>query len=125
MQMTDLRVPNRLMGGCLLVVAIHALGGCPAPAPVVPTVDATDAASDSGDDAAVVLDAAGTQCMRACATLKKLGCPEAETPDGGDTCVTLCQRAQDTRKFDMRPQCVSDAGSVEQLRACGTVRCKK
>jgi len=118
-----MRVPNRMMGACLLVVAIHALGGCPSPAPVVPTVDATDAAIVIDD--AAVLDATGTQCMRACATLKKLGCPEAETPDGGDTCVALCQRAQDTKKFDMRPQCVSDAGSVEQLRACGTVRCKK
>lgn len=116
--MSNLRIPNRMMGICLLTVAIHALGGCPAPSPVVPQVSA-----DAGEDA--VLDSAGTQCARACANLKSLGCPESETPTGGDSCVDLCQKAQKSGKFDMKPQCVLDAGSVEQLRACGTVRCKK
>jgi hypothetical protein len=116
-----LKIPNRLMGISLLVVAIHALGGCPSPTPVVPTVDATDASQ--GEDAA--LDSAGTQCARACANLKKLGCPEADMVTNGDSCVDLCQKAQNTGKFDMKPACVLDAGTKDALLKCGTVRCKK
>jgi hypothetical protein len=117
----DIRIPNRLMVFSFLAVAVHLLGGCPSPTPVVPTVDATDAST--GDDATP--DGKGTVCARACATLKNLGCPEAEMVVDGDSCVDLCQKTQASRKFDMKPACILDAGSVEQLLKCGTVRCKK
>jgi hypothetical protein len=118
-------VAKKFMYACGLICLVHSLGGCPAQPPVVPPVpDASDASvaaiADSGED----MDGASATCSNACANLKKLGCPEANTLPGGDTCVVLCQKTQASGKFDMKPSCVSKAKDVAGLKACGTVRCK-
>ena len=117
----DTRVPNRLMIISLAVVALHVLGGCPRPSPVVPQVDA-----DGGDDAGMdAPDEASLVCAKACAALKKIGCPEAETTPKGDSCVVVCNHTQASKKFDMKPACLAKAETVGDVQFCGTVRCLK
>lgn len=119
----------------VIVVAIffaHTIGGCPTPAPKPPPVpDASDASVvDPGlvpdpDDPGEAADASSPACVHACSQLKKLGCPEAAKPDGGKTCYKVCADAEASGKFSLKPMCVAGAQSIEQLRTCGTVRCKK
>lgn len=122
-----------IIGCCLL--------GCP-PSPKPPVVDASDASLDVGDagpqiDATAVVDAAvdpdeapdGTvknkACAAACAKMKALGCPEAVKPDGGQTCYNVCAHAESSGKFSLKPDCVASKNTIEELKTCGTVRCKK
>lgn len=63
-------------------------------------------------------------CRDACKRLSELGCPEALTPDGGRSCYQLCTDIESNGKFALRPGCVSAARTVDQVRACGTVRCR-
>jgi hypothetical protein len=114
----------------LLVAAlVLALAGCPAVPPEPPHVEIADggyptAHADSSDaeDPPVEL-ATFPICAKACATLKRLGCPEAARPDGGRTCYAVCAEAEKGGHFSLRPSCVAPAVSVEELRACKTVRC--
>jgi len=100
-----------------VLAAIALAGGCQRPANP-PIVD-TDAATP-------VVDAStGTACELACARLGSLGCPEAEALPGGKSCVVLCADAEESGKFSLRPDCVADAGTVADVRVCGTVRCMR
>lgn len=75
------------------------------------------------DDDPPYVDAAAPACLLACARLRELGCPEAERPDGGESCYQTCARLELGGHFSLRPACVSDAGTVDRVRTCGTVRC--
>ena len=86
-------------------------------ADAIEIVDATDAEAMDG--------AKRSACARACAVLTALKCPEAEAPPGGDPCSVVCQRTEDAKKISLKPLCVADAKTVEAVRACGTVRCKR
>jgi hypothetical protein len=92
------------IAGCPLVL------GCPRPEP--------PAAPDPPP--AVVVD-----CARACERLGELGCPEAETPDGGKACLVVCVDAEREGKYSLKPACVAVAHTSAELRACGTVRCRR
>jgi len=82
--------------------------------------------SDDAFDAPEAMDGAKrSACVRACAVLTALKCPEAEAPPGGDPCSVVCQRTEDAKKISLKPLCVADAKTVEAVRACGTVRCKR
>ena len=71
------------------------------------------------------IDAGGAGgCTEACDTLAYLNCPEAEQRDGGDTCRSVCMTAE-LGKFGLKPACVAAAKSVTEVRACGTVRCRR
>jgi hypothetical protein len=135
-----------MVGAASAVFVVGALVGCP-PQPKPPVdadaepsmvVVALDAAR--GDltlpvivapkDAEAVSDARmdaprASACSRACAKLKAVGCPEAEQIDGGLACVDLCDKAEASGKFTLKPECVAAAASVEAVRACGSVRCAK
>jgi hypothetical protein len=103
--------------------------GCPKPNPPVPPPDVTttDAdISDGADPEDPPLDAAAfPDCVRACAKLKSLGCPEAAKPDGGKTCYKVCADAESTGKFSLNPKCVASQADVSGVRSCATVRCLK
>lgn len=91
------------------------------PEPPITIVD-IDAQKDADDDASY--DAARfPACTRACRNLKALGCPEAEKEDGGLSCYDVCAKAEASGKFTLRPDCVADAGTKEQLRDKCRVRC--
>jgi hypothetical protein len=111
------------------LVMMSACVRCP-DAPKTEVGDASvDASVDAGADASngETVDGAKrlTACDHACANLEKFHCPESLTPTNGDTCTVVCQRAEATGKLSLKPACVADAGTVEAIRACGTVRCQK
>lgn len=58
----------------------------------------------------------------ACATLERLGCPEAQ-PTAAMSCPDVVRLAQ--RLQDMRVGCITAAESVAAVRACRTVRCRE
>lgn len=102
--------------------------GCPLP-PEPPQGDVTDGGYPPGP-----LDSADTEdppvelatfpiCAKACAALKRLGCPEAERPDGGSTCYAVCAKAEKSGKFGLRPNCVAASKTITDVKACGTIRC--
>ena len=102
--------------------------GCP-PAPDPPHVESTDGGyppgpADSADAEDPPIELATFPiCAKACASLKRLGCPEAERPDGGSTCYAICAKAETSGKFGLRPSCVAGAKSIVELRGCASVRC--
>ena len=110
----------------LLVAACMLLTACPPPPKPVPTdADAAPAPTQDASTDAPVDAAPAKPCVSACARLSELGCPEALPVDGGSTCLQICEQAEATGKFNLKPQCISAAKTVEEVRACGSVRCKK
>lgn len=126
-------VAKKFMYACVLIVAVHSLGGCPARPPVNPNgPDASDASvdadvNDASADASLDdgSDSVSATCARSCKNLQKFGCPEGNTPDGGDSCVVLCQKTQNSGKFDLKPSCISKAVDMAGIKACKSVRCMK
>lgn len=108
-----MRIEHIMLSYTLHVLALVAC----TPEPKPPTVE-VDAST------VVVVDAAPSACASACANLRRLGCPEGETADGGKSCVDLCDQLQASGKFDMKPACVAAAQTREELAACKTARCK-
>lgn len=101
------------------------LGACK---PVVtPTVDAdASLVVEAGVAEASTADESVTMpplCVKVCTNLARLHCPEAVTPDGGKPCVEVCQHSE-AIGLTLKPSCVAAAKTLDELRACGTVRCK-
>ena len=136
--MSSLRVPHLLVTAGVALAAAQAgaffVLGCPPP-PIVP-LDGPDAAPGPQDGSAPRADGPErpfrapddsepplTACGRACEALRRLGCPEGDPADGGLPCADVCDRAEASGKFSLRPDCVADAGTVIEVRACATVRC--
>lgn len=70
-------------------------------------------------DAAPPSDTACTPtalCRTACESLAKVGCPESAP--AGQTCSCMCTMAE-AEGLDLNLICVSNASTVEQIRACG------
>jgi len=63
-------------------------------------------------------------CAGACVQLERLGCQEAETTDAGVTCEAWCTRYHAPGYMRPWAECVSGAGSADDVYACG-VRCSK
>lgn len=57
-----------------------------------------------------------------CAHLAELGCPEAQVAPDGTSCPMVIRQAQ--KLVDMRLSCLAEASTVDDLRACRTVRCQ-
>lgn len=74
-------------------------------------------------DAPAEPDGVERACGNACAQLAQLGCPEANPNPGGEGCYTVCAKAEASRKFTLKPGCLSAAKTIAAVRACGTVRC--
>lgn len=60
-------------------------------------------------------------CVRACANLRGLGCPEGDGSIGGEPCSVTCQRASELRPLPVA--CWSVAKSTAEAKACGSLRC--
>lgn len=60
-----------------------------------------------------------TSAEAACSTIARLRCPEATLT--GPSCPAVIRRAEELR--DMHLPCVAGARTVDELRACGSVRC--
>lgn len=105
--------------------ACASLLACPksGPPPEPPIADVVDASyDDAGDDPEI--DAARfPACVKACRRLKSLGCPEANTLDGGLSCYQLCAKSESSGKFTLHPECVANAASKDTLRTQCNVRC--
>jgi hypothetical protein len=138
-----MKTVNLVMLAALGTLLAYACVGCPPhPQPVVPdssqdasadagaalpptdAQDASTGALDAGDPDGGDLDAARyPACAKACATLGKLGCPEAATVDGGQSCYAVCGHAAETKKFDFKAPCLATAKTIADAKACGSVRC--
>lgn len=60
-------------------------------------------------------------CVRACANLAALGCPEGSGSLGGEPCSVTCQRASELRPLPVA--CWAAATSTAEAKACGSLRC--
>lgn len=99
-----------------LALIIYALGACePKPPPPVPAPML---------DAGWVFEDAGTLEEAACQNLRRLGCPEGDGVAGGRSCEETFLMEANRVFVNFRPECIAAASSVEQVRACQTVRCR-
>lgn len=96
------------------IVFVLALLSCVPPA--VPTVEEADGGVET--------DAAMSVCEKMCANLVRNGCPEG-SPDGGLSCVAICEKIRVENKFNIKAECNAVATTVDAIRACGTIVCKK
>ncbi|MCL2779616.1 MAG: hypothetical protein FWD73_16620 [Polyangiaceae bacterium] len=80
------------------------------PAPKQPVQDA--------GDASVELDAA-SPAAKACANLRRLGCAEGND----DSCVATIEHVQSARITDLHPDCLAEASTKAEARACRSVVC--
>lgn len=95
----------------LILVAFFCGCRCTTPTPV----PAADVGTDTNLD----------DCGKACVNLKLLDCPEGDDNDGGDSCYVVCRHTQTSGLTNLKPSCLSSAKSVEEIRACGTAKCKR
>ncbi len=93
-----------------ILVYVCALAACKLtnPVPVEPDYPSTD-------------DAGSSSCARACLNFERLGCPEARHTDTGISCTDVCLRSSALVKHPLT--CWVKAKTVDELRACGGVRC--
>lgn len=98
-----------------LVVVAVALVGCPSakPEPVTPPPAPLEGGAP--------VDMVAAACMR----LRELGCPEGDGVDGGQSCETVMRKVASSGAFAMKADCLAFADTVQQARACGTVRCQR
>ena len=109
------------MRGYALPVALACLMACYAPSVAPPLAPSVEPAPAGGvEDGA---DGDYPVCTAACVRLRALRCPEGQPEPGGKTCTRLCVDAERSRKFALKPGCVSVAMTVDAVRACGSVRC--
>ncbi len=92
--------------------------GCP-PEPTKPTPP-----TPREDDAGPYIPSPDA-CASACAKLADLGCPESKQVPGGKSCEDICRQAEESGQMRMKPDCIATSKSVEDARACGSVRCRK
>ncbi len=89
----------------IFIVAAALLAGCP-PTPT----------PDPGPQPVPV----GSACSRACDNLAALECPEGRDP----SCAATCQKVQDGRLTDFKPECLATAKTQAAAVECGTVTCR-
>lgn len=101
----------------LLVAAGVACTGCPSTNP--PPEPSYVVFPPYQEDAAPPSDTACTPsplCRTACEALARVGCPESAP--AGQSCSCVCALAE-AQGIDLNLVCVSNASTVEQVRACG------
>jgi hypothetical protein len=94
--------------------------------PIQPDYPAGDYQVDGGDVDVPPDDseaALSSPCGRACATMRELRCGEGDPSATGVTCYRVCLRAASLRTVPAG--CWASAKTVDQLRACGGVRCAR
>ena len=115
----------------ILTFATFLAGSCkPADVPAPLGFDSATDASAAPDAEPVVGDAALSsddalaakkhpECQKVfCAKLAQLGCPESLSVPGGLSCISLCSKILDDRKFDLQLACVGVAKDIPSVRKC-------
>lgn len=92
---------------------------------VVVCTEGGDAGAPEPFDVDTSAEAMGgvTPCARACRNLATLGCPEAWKLPGGRTCVENCKAMLPVSPYD--PECVAAAKTVDAVRKCPALTCKR
>lgn len=99
-----------------IALIAYTLGACdPKPPPPVPAPIL---------DAGWVFEDAGSMEEAACQNLRRLGCPEGDGVAGGRSCEETFLMEANRVFVNFRPECIAAASSVDQVRACQTVRCR-
>ncbi len=75
---------------------------------------------DGGVDAE--LDEIPADCRLACESMAKVGCPES-APEGR-SCSSVCAAVVKSGVRDLNLWCIANASTPDQIRGCGTVKCK-
>lgn len=107
-----------------LLALVFVAATCTPPVPAVPGVPATpeagaaDASMDAAIDAAQADAPYGTPCVRACARLAILGCPEM-----GPACVETCDHVMSSHLTPFDAECVAHAVSAAAVAQCPAIRC--
>lgn len=113
--------------GCPLFVAAMLVACDPLPPRTVAVVciDGGDAgaAEPFESDPSAEAVSLSSPCARACKNLSVLGCPESVKLPAGKTCVETCKSIAAISSFD--PLCVEKAKTVDAVRSCPQVACKK
>ena len=104
---------HRILAATFVLAMLSAMMACPAPKPVAPVGDASDASSTE------------SSCSKACENMRVHHCSAGFGVDGGDSCETVCNRTQADHTFDMKPDCLSLCTSTDCfVHTCGTVSCQ-
>jgi hypothetical protein len=117
----------------IVILGLCALVACP-PSPVTPQPDADAMVTPPADaDPFPYIDAAPipprdalaptTACGRACAQLSWLGCEEALPTPKGESCESVCLRANAFPTMQLPTACVIAAQSIPDVRKCPRVKC--
>ena len=115
--------------GLPVFLAVFAVPACCEPPPpktvVVTCIEGGDAGTPESFDADQSPEALSLKspCARACANLAKLGCPESFKLPAGKTCVETCKDIAAMSSFN--PACVERAKTVDEVRKCPQLSCKK
>lgn len=104
------------------------LAACDPPPPrtvAIVCIDGGDAGSAEPFESDQSAEALGlsSPCARACKNFSILGCPESVKLPAGKTCVETCKDIAAISSFD--PACVEKAKTVDAVRKCPQVTCKK
>ena len=126
------RALTAAMAIAITLAGCHEPPKCPDAITVVERDGGTTTVVVTGPDGGVIeepFDVAGgyasPECAAACTTLQRVGCPEARTRPGEDSCYVVCKRAEATRgRIDFKPRCVAAARTREAVLACGTYECR-
>lgn len=95
---------------------------CPAPTVVVGREPPQEFPSNDEHDGGPE-GAPRSACLRACANLSMLGCPESRKVSGGDSCTTTCEHLVSSGFSSLDPECIAGAKTVDAVRECN-VRCR-
>ena len=111
-----------------ILLASTAICCCEPPPPrnvAIVCIDGGDAGAAEPFEADPSAEAVGlsSPCARACKNLSVLGCPESVKLPAGKTCVETCKSIAAISSFD--PACVEKAKSVDEVRKCPQLACKK
>ena len=112
-----------IVTGLVLGWLVNFETGCKPSYPPEPDVVIYPPYQDGGMDANVEIVQIPADCRLACESLAKLGCPESATPPGGRSCGSVCAAALE-QGIDLPTICIANASTVDQVRACGMIKCK-
>jgi hypothetical protein len=109
-------------------------GCCPCDTKTQPVVLCQVDAGASGEfteqpfeaDKSMEASARQSPCARACIAFANLGCPEATKKPAGFTCIENCHNLLAKPGFSsFNPECVAASTTLDAVRSCPAVRCKK
>lgn len=117
---------KKILALCVFTLTSGSTCETPPPREVVVTcAEGGDAGAPESFESDTSSEAMGlsTPCALACKNLSTLGCPEAWKLPAGRTRVETCKVMAPVSPYD--PVCVSKAKTVDAVRKCPAIVCKK